>query len=127
MRDALQADGAVERGDAKNALEDFRTYNHPQDRITDHLCEKSEDGIVTLLAGGGNEKGLVGILKHYLRDMVWKTILPKIEERHSVNGNMKRSSKVCDSMNQLVQIFMTLLTFMYGKSRKKGVTMMLIQ
>jgi hypothetical protein len=102
----------------------WKTYEHSQHRIIDHLCAQSERDIVMLLARSGNEKGLVEIFKHYKRDMDCKAILAKIEERHSVNGNMTRSNKVCDSMQQLVQLFMTLLTFMYANNRKKGVTMM---
>ena len=83
----------------------WKTYEHSQHRIIDHLCAQSERDIVMLLARSGNEKGLVEIFKHYKRDMDWKAILAKIEERHSVNGNMTRSNKVCDSMQQLVQLF----------------------
>ena len=94
VRDKLQADEAKERGDAKNALlgggdrsERVRTYNYPQDRITDHRCKQSEYGIEKLLAGGGYDDGLVGIFAPYLRDMERKELLAGIEEGHSVNRN----------------------------------------
>jgi peptide chain release factor 1 len=87
VRDKLQADEAKERGDVKNALlgggdrsERVRTYNYPQDRITDHRCKQSDHGIEKLLAGGGNN-GLVETFAPYLRDMERKELLASIEDQ----------------------------------------------
>lgn len=88
VRDKLQADEAKERGDVKNALlgggdrsERVRTYNYPQDRITDHRCKQSDHGIEKLLAGGGNKDGLVETFAPYLRDMERKELLASIEDQ----------------------------------------------
>jgi len=58
VRDQLREEEARERGDAKNSLmgggdrsERIRTYNYPQDRVTDHRCKHTENGIEKLFGG----------------------------------------------------------------------------
>jgi peptide chain release factor 1 len=86
VRDQQQAEEARKRGEARNALlgggdrsERIRTYNYPQDRITDHRCKHSEHGIEKLLAGGfdGN---LVSAFAPFLRDMERRELLADIEK-----------------------------------------------
>jgi Protein chain release factor A len=85
VRDQQQAQEAKMRGEARNALlgggdrsERIRTYNFPQDRITDHRCKQSEYGIGKMFAGGfdGN---LVSSFSPFLRDMERRELLADIE------------------------------------------------
>lgn len=87
VKDKLQAEEAKKRGDAKNALlgggdrsERIRTYNYPQDRVTDHRSKQSEFGIVKLLSVGGEDEGLVGVFSPDLRSMERQELLSQIEE-----------------------------------------------
>lgn len=87
VKDKLQAEEAKKRGDAKNALlgggdrsERIRTYNYPQDRVTDHRSKQSEFGIVKLLSLGGEDEGLVGVFSPDLRSMERQELLSQIEE-----------------------------------------------
>ena len=75
---------ARERGEARNNLmgggdrsERIRTYNFPQDRVTDHRCKVSEYGIVRLL-GGSSEDGIVSIFAPPLRALTRDTLLQEL-------------------------------------------------
>ena len=77
---------ARERGDARNSLmgggdrsERIRTYNYPQDRVTDHRCKISEHGIVRLL-GGGSGDGLVITFAPIMRGMSRDELLKQLED-----------------------------------------------
>jgi peptide chain release factor 1 len=97
VRDKLQADGAKKRGEERNALlgggdrsERIRTFNYPQDRITDHRCKQSEHGIEKILSGSGERIGLVGTFAPYLRDMERKELLAGIEEDERIQTSKRK-------------------------------------
>ena len=63
------------RGAARSSLlgggdrsERIRTYNFPQDRVTDHRCKETKHGVSKLM-DGGNEDGLVVTFLPFLRKM----------------------------------------------------------
>ena len=59
--------------------ERIRTYNYPQDRVTDHRCKETTYGISKLLDGGA-DGGLVVTFYPFLRDMVEEEQLNELEE-----------------------------------------------
>jgi len=98
------------RGEKRNSLmgggdrsERVRTYNYPQDRITDHRCKHSEYGITRLLNDGGSSslsssssnatgnEGLVGVFEPLLRRLRREDMLMELEEEIALQAN---SSKV---------------------------------
>lgn len=86
VMDKRREEAAQERGDARNSLmgggdrsERIRTYNFPQDRVTDHRCKESEHGIVRML-GGGVEDGLVSLFAPFMRAMSRDELLKELEE-----------------------------------------------
>lgn len=86
VRDKQREEEARERGDAKANLmgggdrsERIRTYNFPQDRVTDHRCKHSEHGISKLFDNGG-EDGLVAIFAPYMRTMHREELLKEMED-----------------------------------------------
>jgi peptide chain release factor 1 len=107
VRDKLEAEEARERGEAKNSLmgggdrsERIRTYNFPQDRVTDHRCKQSEHGIEKLLSGGSaggsgdmEDTGLVGIFLPYMKKMERVELLESLEEREQEANNTKNNQK----------------------------------
>jgi peptide chain release factor 1 len=75
-----------ERGAARSSLmgggdrsERIRTYNYPQDRVTDHRCKETTHGISKLLEGGA-DVGLVATFYPSLRDMVQEEQLSEMEK-----------------------------------------------
>lgn len=89
VRDQQQAEEAKKRGEARNALlgggdrsERIRTYNYPQDRVTDHRSKQSEYGIEKMLAGG-MDGNVVAIFSPFLRDMERRELLAEIEKQES--------------------------------------------
>ena len=82
----LQREAAArELGEARNSLmgggdrsERIRTYNFPQDRVTDHRCKVSEHGIQKLLAGT-YEDGLVSTFAPTMRAMSRDELLRELE------------------------------------------------
>ena len=83
---------AKARGEMRSALmggggrsERIRTYNFPQDRVTDHRCKHSEYGIEKLLHGGGtsdsgDDFGLVGCFAPHMRRLYREEVLQEMEE-----------------------------------------------
>jgi protein subunit release factor A len=67
-----------------------RTFNYPQDRITDHRCKQSEHGIEKILSGSGERIGLVGTFAPYLRDMERKELLAGIEEDERIQTSKRK-------------------------------------
>jgi peptide chain release factor 1 len=58
--------------------ERIRTYNFPQDRVTDHRCKHTTHGISKLLAGS-SEEGLVTAFYPFLKKMIREEQLEAIE------------------------------------------------
>jgi peptide chain release factor 1 len=61
--------------------ERIRTYNFPQDRVTDHRCKHTTHGISKLLAGSA-EEGLVTAFYPFLQEMVQEEQLAAIENEN---------------------------------------------
>lgn len=86
VRQMKREAAAKERGDAVSGLmgggdrsERIRTYNFPQDRVTDHRCKESRHGIATLLAGG-DEDGLVVTFCYPMRLLHREELIETLEE-----------------------------------------------
>jgi peptide chain release factor 1 len=85
VRDLQRQEEEKERGELKGNLlgggdrsERIRTYNYPQDRVTDHRCKHTTHGITKLL-DGGSEDGLVVTFFPFLRDMKREELMKELE------------------------------------------------
>jgi peptide chain release factor 1 len=86
VRDQQRAEEEKKLGATKSSLmgggdrsERIRTYNYPQDRVTDHRCKHTTYGISKLLDGSSDD-GLVVTFYPFLRDMVREEQLAALEE-----------------------------------------------
>lgn len=86
VKEAERAEEERKRGATRSSLlgggdrsERIRTYNFPQDRVTDHRCKETTHGIAKLLDGGADD-GLVATFYPYLRDMFQEEQLNEIED-----------------------------------------------
>ena len=98
VRDKRRAEEARERGDAKSSLmgsgdrsERIRTYNFPQDRVTDHRCKHSEHGISKLLAGDSD--GIVETFLPSLRSMNRNEMILEMEREESRQEQQAKTKK----------------------------------
>ena len=85
VRDLQRQEEEKERGEMKSGLlgggdrsERIRTYNYPQDRVTDHRCKHTTHGIAKLL-DGRSEDGLVVTFFPFLRDMKREELIRELE------------------------------------------------
>jgi len=89
VRDRQREEEEQKRGESRSALmgggdrsERIRTYNYPQDRVTDHRSKVTTHGIEGLL-NGGKEDGLVVTFLPALRMLRREELLKKLEEKNS--------------------------------------------
>ena len=91
VRDKQREQEERQRGEARSTLmgggdrsERIRTYNYPQDRVSDHRCKHTTHGIAKLLSGGADD-GLVATFFPFLREMVREEQMNKLEEEDKSN------------------------------------------
>jgi peptide chain release factor 1 len=87
VRDGMRAEEEASRGAARSALmgggdrsERIRTFNYPQDRVSDHRCKETRHGIAGMLLGG-TEHGLVITFLPFLRAMRREEQLKELDEK----------------------------------------------
>jgi peptide chain release factor 1 len=86
VRDVRRAEETAKLGAARSSLmgggdrsERIRTFNFPQDRVTDHRCKESNHGISVLL-NGGKDDGLVMTFLPFLRAMRREELLRQLDD-----------------------------------------------
>jgi peptide chain release factor 1 len=86
VRDKEREEETKKTGDARNSLlgsgdrsERIRTYNYPQDRVSDHRCKHTTHGISRLL-DAGTEDGLVSTFYPHLQNMVYDEQIAALEK-----------------------------------------------
>jgi len=85
VRDKEREEEQRQHGEARSTLlgggdrsERIRTYNYPQDRVTDHRCKHTTHGIAKLL-DAGSEDGLVATFYPFLQNMVYDEQIAALE------------------------------------------------
>jgi peptide chain release factor 1 len=88
VRDIQRSEDEKLKGEMKSSLmgggnrsERIRTYNYPQDRVSDHRCKHTTHGIAKLLEGSFDD-GLVVTFYPFLRDMNREELIKKLEEEN---------------------------------------------
>jgi peptide chain release factor 1 len=98
VRDQERAAAEEERGATRSSLlggggrsERIRTFNYPQDRVTDHRCKESRHGIAALLQGG-KESGLAVTFLPYLKTLRREEQLQQLEEEQEEDTIRRKAS-----------------------------------
>jgi len=89
VRDQKREEEARKRGEVRSSLmgggdrsERIRTYNFPQDRVTDHRSKQSEYGIAKMLTGD-SDVGLVQMFEPLLRQLRREELLKELDTSKS--------------------------------------------
>jgi len=106
VRDRQRAEAEQARGATRSSLlgggdrsERIRTFNYPQDRVTDHRCKESRHGIEALLnggsGGGGNQDdcGLAVTFWPYLKALQRDEQLRQLDEEHEEKLQQEEAEK----------------------------------
>ena len=86
VRDKEREEERQKQGEARNSLlgggdrsERIRTYNYPQDRVSDHRSKHTTHGISKML-DGGSQDGLVATFYPSLQAMVYDEQIAALQE-----------------------------------------------
>lgn len=86
VRDKEREEKRKERGEERSALlgggdrsERIRTYNYPQDRVTDHRCKHTTYGISKLLDAGCTD-GLVATFYPFLQKLKQDELISALQD-----------------------------------------------